>query len=75
MNLSSLKRKEVLRALESLGFRFHRECANHTIMIRREPSVSILTVPRHRIIGKGLVAAIAKQAGVSADEFMELATR
>ena len=68
-----LAENPAVELLESLGYTFHREGANHTIMIRREPSVSILTIPRHSTIINRTVAKIAKHTGVSASEFMQIA--
>ena len=54
-----MKRKDVVRYLESNGCEFLREGANHTLYVnRRKKRVS--TVPRHREIDEYLITKICK---------------
>nr|VFK12279.1 MAG: Predicted RNA binding protein YcfA, dsRBD-like fold, HicA-like mRNA interferase family [Candidatus Kentron sp. LPFa] len=59
---------EVVLALERLGFAVARQRGSH-IVLRRGSSGCV--VPNHRELKIGTLSGILKQAGVSADEFME----
>nr|VFK79466.1 MAG: Predicted RNA binding protein YcfA, dsRBD-like fold, HicA-like mRNA interferase family [Candidatus Kentron sp. SD] len=63
---------EAVRALERLGFAVARQRGSH-IVLRRGSSGCV--VPNHRERKTGMLSGILKQAGVSADEFMEALAR
>ena len=58
---------EVVRALGRLGFAVVRQRGSH-IMLRRGSSGCV--VPNHRELKTGTLAGVIKQAGVSAEDFM-----
>ena len=62
-----LSGKEIVRALERLGFRVIRQSGSHILMKRGEKGC---VVPNHRELKTGTLSGILKQAGVSADEFI-----
>jgi len=59
---------DVIRALERLGFVVTRQRGSH-VMVRRGSSGCV--VPNHRELKTGTLAGILRQAGVSAEEFIE----
>ncbi len=59
---------EVVRTLERLGFILLRQKGSH-IILRRGSTGCV--VPNHREIKMGTLSGILKQAGVSAEEFIE----
>nr|VFJ93229.1 MAG: Predicted RNA binding protein YcfA, dsRBD-like fold, HicA-like mRNA interferase family [Candidatus Kentron sp. LFY] len=59
---------EAVRALERLGFAVARQRGSH-IVLRR--GVSGCVVPNHSELKTGTLSGLLKQAGISADEFME----
>nr|VFK61577.1 MAG: Predicted RNA binding protein YcfA, dsRBD-like fold, HicA-like mRNA interferase family [Candidatus Kentron sp. UNK]VFK70472.1 MAG: Predicted RNA binding protein YcfA, dsRBD-like fold, HicA-like mRNA interferase family [Candidatus Kentron sp. UNK] len=59
---------EAVRALKRLGFTVARQRGSH-IVLRRGASGCV--APNHRELKKGTLSGLLKQAGVSADEFME----
>ena len=58
---------EVVRALERMGFAVARQRGSHIVM-RRGSSGCV--VPNHRELKTGTLAGVLKQAGVSAEEFL-----
>ena len=60
---------EVVRALERLGFTVARQRGSHIVL--RRGSVGCV-VPNHRELKTGTLAGVLKQAGVSAEEFMNV---
>lgn len=59
---------EAVRALQKLGFVVLRQKGSH-VMMRRGTSGCV--VPQHRELKIGTLSGLLKQAGVSADEFIE----
>lgn len=59
---------QVVRALQRLGFAVARQRGSHIVM-RRGSSGCV--VPNHRELKSGTLAGVLKQAGISAEEFMQ----
>ena len=60
---------QVVRALERLGFVVARQRGSH-IVLRRGSQGCV--VPNHRELKTGTLAGVLKQAGVSAEDFMNV---
>jgi predicted RNA binding protein YcfA (HicA-like mRNA interferase family) len=54
-----MKRRDLLRHLESHGCEFLREGGNHTVYIHRQAS-AVSTVPRHREISEIIARKICR---------------
>ena len=68
--LPQVTSKEVMRALERLGFVVRRQTGSH-IILRHPISHNIATVPFHnRDIKRGLLFGIIKQAGITQQDFL-----
>jgi len=63
--------RECVRALEKTGFHFKRQRGSH-IILRRDTPFAQVVVPDHRALDRGTLRAIIRQAGLSADEFVDL---
>ena len=69
-DLSQLSGREVLRALERLGFRQTRQRGSHVVMKKVVgDNIRGCVVPMHRRVALGTLMGILKQAGVSRAEF------
>lgn len=66
--LSPVKRRELIRRLERLGFEGPYTGGNHEYMVRNGVRVAIPN-PHSSDIGVGLLSRILKQAGVSRKEW------
>jgi len=64
--------REVVKALERLGFELVRE-GNHIAMVRENPdgTRTPLTMPNHRTIKKSTLRTILTQSGISREEFLQ----
>lgn len=62
---------QCVRALEKIGFILKRQQGSH-IILRRDDPFSQLVVPNHKILDRGTIRAIIRQAGITADYFIEL---
>ena len=58
---------EAIRALQRLGFIIMRQKGSHVILRRGSQGC---VIPNHRELKIGTLAGLIKQAGVSADEFI-----
>ncbi|HEY1439065.1 MAG TPA: type II toxin-antitoxin system HicA family toxin [Casimicrobiaceae bacterium] len=59
---------QTIRALEKLGFVVTRQRGSHTVLRR---GASGCVVPNHRELKTGTLAGVLKQAGISAEQFIE----
>lgn len=59
-----------IRALERAAWTRDRQTGGHTIMTRtgKRP----ISVPMHKVVKRGLLRAIIKQAGLTVERFVEL---
>lgn len=64
--LPVLSGREIIRALESLGFQQSRQRGSHVTLLR---SSKVCVVPLHKEVASGTLAGILRQAAVTADEF------
>ena len=61
---------EFVKAVAKIGFVWDRTEGSHMILIG--PNGRRLSVPRHRELGRGLLRALIRDAGLTRDEFLEL---
>ncbi|MDD9811188.1 MAG: type II toxin-antitoxin system HicA family toxin [Gammaproteobacteria bacterium] len=59
-----MKRKDLIRRAERMGYQFVREGGKHTVYSNAETNQSV-SIPRHREIKENTARAILKQLGVS----------
>ncbi|MGC2424580.1 MAG: type II toxin-antitoxin system HicA family toxin [Nitrospirota bacterium] len=65
--------KEVIRALEKIGYVSVRQKGSHVRLIDdTNPEHKPVTVPLHKEIDKGLLRAIIRDANITLDDFMRL---
>jgi len=64
--------REVIRALERLGFQLVRE-GNHIAMVRETPdgTRTPLTMPNHRTLKGSTLRTVLTQSGISREEFLK----
>jgi len=63
-----LSGKEIVRALEKLGFHVARQSGSHILMKRDEKGC---VVPKHKEVKVGTVNGILRQAAISPEEFQQ----
>ncbi len=61
---------EFVKAAASIGFVWERTQGSHMILIG--PAGRRLSVPRHRELGRGLLRALIRDAGLTREEFLRL---
>ena len=61
---------DFVKAVARIGFVWERTEGSHMILV--DPRGQTLSVPRHRELGRGLLRALIRDAGLTRREFMEL---
>jgi predicted RNA binding protein YcfA (HicA-like mRNA interferase family) len=69
--LPQISGRECAKALAKAGFYLKRQQGSHMILRRDEPFAQVV-VPDHRILDRGTLRAIIRQAGLSSEGFIEL---
>ena len=64
--------REVVKALEKIGYVFDRQRGSHMILRHQNPPHRRMTVPDHKEVAKGTLRAIIRQAGLTVEEFSDL---
>ena len=73
MPLRPLPYREVKRRLEAAGFIEVSQSGSHVKFVKYTPAGTLTTtVPRHREVAIGTLRSIARQAGLTPDEFEAL---
>ncbi len=72
LDLPHLSGREIIRALERLGFVQARQRGSHVVMKKSTPEGTVgCVVPMHSEVAIGTLRSILKQAKVSSDEFVK----
>ncbi len=61
---------EFVKAVAQIGFEWDRTQGSHMILIG--PTGRRLSVPRHRELGRGLLRALIRDAGLTREDFLRL---
>lgn len=69
--LPEISGRACVQALERGGFYFKRQSGSHIVMRRDDPFAQVV-VPDHRVLDRGTLRAVIRQAGFSVDEFLQL---
>ena len=64
--------REMVRALERIGYVLDRHRGSHIILRQPHPPHRRLTIPDHKEVAKGTLRAIIRQAGLTVAEFTDL---
>jgi predicted RNA binding protein YcfA (HicA-like mRNA interferase family) len=63
--------RKCVRVLERAGFYLKRQTGSHLVLRRDEPFAQVV-VPDHKVLDRGTLRAIIRQAGLSVEEFVSL---
>ncbi|MBI5665137.1 MAG: type II toxin-antitoxin system HicA family toxin [Nitrospirae bacterium] len=65
--------QELCKILRKTGYAIDHQTGSHIILRNENPPHRRLTVPNHKEIAKGTLRAILRQAGLTVEEFKDLA--
>jgi predicted RNA binding protein YcfA (HicA-like mRNA interferase family) len=70
--LSTMKSRQVIRALERAGFEIDHQTGSHIVMRRASDNCRVVVPWHDRDLGRGLTLRIIKSAGLTRDQFVQL---
>ena len=70
LKLSPVKAETVIRVLEESGFTVVRQKGSHTILKDHEGRSVVIPVHHGEELGRGILRAIIRQAGLTREEFL-----
>ncbi|RLC92261.1 MAG: hypothetical protein DRI79_01065 [Chloroflexi bacterium] len=70
--LPTVKPRQVIRALERVGFEIDHQTGSHVVLRRADDGCRVIVPWHNRDLGRGLTLRIVKSAGLTRDEFIEL---
>lgn len=64
--------EQVIKALKRAGFYVHHQKGSHVILCMEEDPQIRVVVPIHRVVKKGTLRSIIRDAGLTVEVFVEL---
>lgn len=64
--------RQAVKAFQKIGYEVDRQRGSHIQLRQSSAPFRRLTVPDHRELGRGLLRALIRDAGLSVDEFVAL---
>jgi predicted RNA binding protein YcfA (HicA-like mRNA interferase family) len=69
--LPTISGRECVAALKKAGFYFKRQEGSHVILRRDNPFAQVV-VPDHKVLDRGTLRGIIRQANLGVEEFIQL---
>jgi len=67
--------KEAVKAFEKDGWKVIRRAKSRHVIMKKEGMPTTLSIPDHRVLDRGLLRALIRDAYISVKRFSELSTR
>lgn len=62
---------EAVKAFSRFGYYIRRQTGSH-IILRKDSPFSQIVVPNHKVLDRGTLRALIRDAGISVDEFVSM---
>ena len=72
--LQLISGREAVQALQKVGYEIDHQAGSHIILRHINSPHRRLSVPNHKMLAKGTLRALIRQAGLTVEEFNELLT-
>lgn len=72
MKLPVISGKEAICAFEKAGWHIDRRARSRHIVMKKTGSRTTLSIPEHKVLDRGLLRALIRDAYLSVEEFYEL---
>ena len=70
--LSNISGKEAIKVLQKIGYYLDHQEGSHMILYNNRPGYPPLSIPNHKELAPGLLAAQIKRAKLTIEEFNQL---
>lgn len=64
--------QKLIKIFVYLGYKIDHQTGSHIILRREDTPYRRLTIPNHKVISRGTLRVIIKQAGLTRKEFIDL---
>lgn len=64
--------KDAVKAFEKDGLRVERRARSRHIIMKKEGMATTLSIPEHKVLDRGLLRALIRDAYISIEKFYEL---
>lgn len=64
--------KEAVKAFEKAGWKFVRTGSSRHMIMKKEGVITTLSIPDHKVLDRGLLRSLIRDAYISIDEFRKL---
>lgn len=64
--------KQAIKAFQKLGYEISRQKGSHIRLYYFSSEKNPLTIPSHKVLGKGLLRKLIRDADISVEEFIKL---
>ena len=71
-NLPVISGKDAVKAFEKDGWEVKRRAKSRHIIMKKEGMPTILSIPEHKVLDRGLLRALVRDAYISIKKFREL---
>ena len=71
-SLPVISGKEAVKAFEKDGWRVVRRAKSKHIIMKKEGMVTTLSIPEHKVLDRGLLRSLIRDAYISIEKFNEL---
>ena len=70
--LPSISGRDAIKVFVKIGYKIARQKGSHIRLLQSNIHRTPLTVPDHKVLGKGLLRKLLRDAEISVDEFIKL---
>ena len=70
--LPPISGRDAIKAFMKIGYMVARQKGSHVRLLHSNAFKKPLTVPDHKVLGKGLLRKLLRDAGISLDDFIKL---
>ncbi len=71
-HLPSISGREAVKAFEKAGWEVRRIGSSRHIIMKKEASLTTLSIPDHKVLDRGLLRSLIRDAFLSVDDFCSL---
>ena len=63
---------DAIRAFSRIGYEVDRQRGSHVILRNAAPPIRRLTIPNHKVLAKGTLRSLIREAGLTPEQFARL---
>ena len=72
MKLPVISGQDAFKAFSKIGWYYERRARSNHIIMKKEGMKIILSIPDHKVLDRGLLRSLIRDAYITVDDFVEL---